>query len=248
MPAEELNPDIGALAARIKTELLFGQVLIRRANGGFELRHAADCGSEPGGLRLLAGQRIRALAQFTSSGEYRPLKSAPNLPTGWRIAAPDECALATALHHLYPGAVADCLAAQTAPPPVTSYRQFTARQTGMYRITARLDDAAAGAMMRACCHHDFCLKRRFWTVGGEPCDDPSEKSMIPCLEPCAILLEFARKIARLEQRETTSPPPAPAGMTAGAAAGECDFDAPNNPRRLRYYLEKQRLEAKPMAK
>jgi hypothetical protein len=247
MPAEKVNPDIAALAGRIKTELLFGQVLIRRANGGFELRHAADRASEAGGLRLLADHQIRPLAQFTSSGEFRPLKSAPNLPAGWRIAAPDERALATALHHLYPGAVADWFAAQSAPPPVTSYRQFTARQTGMYRITARLDDAAAGAMMHACCHHDFCLKRRLWTVGGEPCDEPSQKSVIPCLEPCALLLEFARKIALLEQRETRPSPPAPAGMTARSAAGECDFDAPDNPRRLRYYAEKQWLEAKPTA-
>jgi hypothetical protein len=247
MPAEQVNPDIAALAGRIKTELLFGQVLIRRANGGFELRHAADGGSEPGGLGLLADHQIRPLAQFTSSGEFRPLKSAPNLPAGWRIAAPDERALAMALHYLYPGAVADCFAAQSAAPPVTSYRQFTARQTGMYRITARLDDAAAGAMMRACCHHDFCLKRRLWTVGGEPCDEPSQKSVIPCLEPCALLLEFARKIARLEPRETGPSPPAPAGRTAGSAAGECDFDAPHNPRRLRYDTEKQQLEAKPRA-
>jgi hypothetical protein len=239
MPAEKLNPDIAALAAAVKTELLFGQVLIRRAGAGFELRHMADHQSEPGGLRLLPDGGFRPLAQFNSNGGFRPLKSAPDLPAGWRITAPDERALGTALSHLYPGAVADWFAAQSAPPPVTSWRQFTARQTGMYRITTRLDGAAAGAMMRACCHKYFCLKRRLWTVAGEKCDDPSEKSLMPCLEPCAILLEFARTIARLEQRQTPPPAKAPSQTTTGPAVAECDFNAPNNPRLLRYlFLQK----------
>jgi len=208
MPPDQLNPDIAALAAAIETELLFGQVLIRRAGAGFELRHVADRLSQPAALRLLADGEIRSFAQFDSSGRFRPLKSAPNLSAGWRISARDERALGTALNLLYPGALADWFAARSASPPVTSYRQFTARQTGMYRVTTKLGDAAAAAMASACCHKDFCLKRRLWTVGGpardEP-DDPSEKSVIPCLEPCAILLEFARKIARVEQRHTASP-------------------------------------------
>ncbi len=230
MPSETLNPDIAALAAALPSELLFGQVLIRRAGSGFELRHLADRQSEPGGLRLLSDGQIRSLAQFNSRGQFRPLKSAPDLPAGWRINAPDARALATALSRLYPGAVADWFAAQSVPPPVTSWRQFTARQTGMYRITTRLDDAAAGVMARACCHKDFCLKRRLWTVGGGKGGDPAEKSVIPCLEPCAILLEYARKIARLQQRPTPPPAKAPPQTTAGPAAAEGDSSAPNHPR------------------
>lgn len=247
MPAENLNPALAALAAKIESQLLFGQVLIRRTAGGFELRHTADGQAEPAGLRLLAGLEIRRLAQFSSLGAFRPLKSAPNLPAGWRIVARDDRDLGAALDHLYPGAVADWFAAQPAPPPVTSYRQFTRRQTGMYRITTLLDDAVAGRMVRACCHHDFCLKRRLWTVGGLASDEPSAKSLIPCLEPCAILLEFARKIARLEQQERRAAPPspsAPSGPAGETPAAECDFDAPANPRRLRFVLEKERAAVK----
>ena len=245
MPPAKLTPDIAAFAAGIQTELLFGQVLIRRDRDGFELRHVADRSSPAGGLRLLADGEIRPLAQFSSSGAFRPLKSAPNLPAGWRVAARDERALGAALHHIYPGAVADWHAAQSAPPPVTSYRPFTARQAGMYRITTQLDDAAAGAMMRACCHRDFCLKRRLWTVGAEACDDPSGKSVIPCLEPCAILLEFARNIARQARRPAPPAAPAPSGKAPGSAAGECDFEAPDNPRRLRFDVERRRPGSKP---
>ena len=117
MPPDQLHPDIAALAAAFDTELLFGQVLIRRANAGFELRHVADRQSRPAALRLLAEGEIRPFAQFDSSGQFRPLKSAPNLSAGWRISARDERALATALNLLYPGALADWFAARSASPP-----------------------------------------------------------------------------------------------------------------------------------
>jgi hypothetical protein len=218
---------------------------------GFELRHVADWECDPAALRLLGENDIRPLAQFTARGAFRPLKSAPNLQGGWRATPRNEEALGAALNQLYPGAVADWFAAQAPLPPVTSYREFTGRQTGMYRITTLLDDAAAGAVIRACCHKDFCLKRRLWTVQGQPPDPPAAKSAMPCLEPCAILLEFARKMARVEQDERAQPPPGPAEIARRRAEAEAalqnpditvaesDFDAPNNPRRLRFVLEKR---------
>ncbi|MGD1084935.1 MAG: DR2241 family protein [Verrucomicrobiota bacterium] len=200
MPAETPTPDVAALAAAIQTELLFGQVLVRRTAAGFELRHVADRQSDPAGLSLLGEQEIRPLAQHTASGAFRPLRSAPDLRSGWRIMAAGDCALGAAIERLYPGAVADWFAARAGSPPITSYRQFTARQTGMYRITTHLDDAAAGAMIRKCCDAENCLKRRLWTVEGLAPDEAAEKSVIPCLEPCGILLECARKTARREQQ------------------------------------------------
>jgi hypothetical protein len=185
---------------------------------------------------------MRDLAQFTAQGAFRPLKSAPTLRSGWRVVLADEAALSLALNQLYPGAVADWHAAQSPNPPTTSYRAFTGRQTGMYRITTMLDDAMAGAVIRACCHTDFCLKRRLWSVDGLPPDPVSQKSAIPCLEPCAILLEFARKIVRVEQDQRTpslTPAEAEAELNKpDPAIAESDFDNPRNPRRLRFVLEK----------
>jgi 4Fe-4S iron-sulfur cluster binding domain/DR2241 stabilising domain len=239
MPTEKPTPDIEALAAAIEKELLFGQVLIRRNVDGFELRHVLDADVEVAKLRTLDGQGMRPLAQFTLTGAFRPLKSAPTLQTGWRINVAGLGVLRAVLDQLYPGAVADWFAARADNPPLTSYRQFTARQTGMYRITTHLDDAMAGAVIRACCHVDFCLKRRLWSVEGLPPDEASAKSCIPCLEPCAILLEFARKMVRLQQQDGR---PGEADNTLPIA--ECDFDAPNNPRRLRFFLETQTLAVK----
>jgi hypothetical protein len=229
------NPALTAFVAGLEAESIFGQVWIRRRERGFELRHVMDKETDSASLRLLGENDIRPLAQFTNGGAFRPLRSAPTLQHGWRAMPRDEQALGMILNQLYPGAVADWFAALGPVPPVTSFREFTGRQTGMYRITTRLDDPTAGAVIRACCHKDFCLKRRLWTVDGLASDPPAAKSAIPCLEPCAILLEFARKMARLEQEEGTQALPE---SIQDAIIAECDFDAPNNPRRLRFILEK----------
>lgn len=249
------NPALSAFVAGIQSEFVFGQVLIQRRKGGFDLRHVDDRERDSAALRLLQVNKLRPLVQFTSNKLFRPLTSAPNLQRGWRLEGLDEEGLWWALHQFYPGAVPDWFAAQNPPPPVTSYREFTDRQTGMYRITATVDDATAGAVARACCHMDFCLKRRLWTAPGAPADEAATKSAIPCLAPCAILLEFARKMARLEQQEKKRPRQEPEEIvqhqaeasTALAAppaeVAESDFDAPENPRRLRYVLEKDRTPA-----
>jgi hypothetical protein len=234
-----MNPDMSAFLVSFNTEAVFGQVVVMRLERGFELRHESDRRAAADNLTTLNGTELRDWAQKTEGGSFRPLTSAPNLRAGWRAQATDGEALELLLHYVYPGAVADWFAAQGSQPPVTSYRQFTSRQSGMYRITTMLDDAIAGAAIRACCHVDFCLKRRLWSVEGLEPDTEPYTSLIPCLEPCALLLEFARKVARLEQNA------APSSEEPQAEAAESDFNAPNNPRRVRFGLEKKALAAKP---
>ena len=200
-----MNPALTAFLAAFDADVLFGEVLIRRVAHRFDLRHVADRNVGDALLEQLAVSGLRALAQFTAEGVFRPLKSAPNLRRGWHVSAADEGALETALNHLYPGAIADWFAARSNPPPITSYREFTARQTGMYRITTLLDDIIAGAAIRACCHADFCLKRRLWSVSGLAADEPQQKSLAPCLEPCAILLRV-RWLALSRTRKDRSCP------------------------------------------
>lgn len=231
-----MNIALTAFLASFEVETVFGQLLIRRGGSGFELRHTADAGALTEDLKVVSVHDLRALAQFSATGLFRPLKSAPNLRPGWRASAVDESALELALNHLYPGAIADWFAARSTAPPITSYRQFTARQTGMYRITTMLNDRVAGAAVRACCHVDFCLKRRLWSVESLAPDAPEQKSAMPCLEPCAILLEFARKIARLEQEAASALPQL---AQPDPTVAETDFDSPGNPRRVRFALEKQ---------
>jgi hypothetical protein len=244
------HPSLQAFVAQIRDGLALAQVLIRRTASGVELRHLADRDRAAGTLRELALTDLRALAQFTATGAFRPLKSAPDLQNGWVFRARDDAQLEGALNQLYPGAVADWFAAHSPTPPVTHYREFAARQTGMYRITTMLTDSQAAQVIRACCHKGFCLKQRLWTVDGLTTDAADEKSLIPCLEPCAVLLEFARKAVRIEQEEKVELPLSQSEALSLEAALRTalehpdreapagDFAAPANPRRLQLLLEK----------
>ncbi len=195
------NPALKAFVAQMGDEFVLAQVLIRRAGVGYELRHVEDGEVAAESLRLAGLNEARALAQFTKEGEFRPLKAAPNLQRGWRMQTANDEELELALSQLYPGAVADWFAARSANPPVTNYREFTNRQSGMYRITTMLSDAEAARVISAGCARGLCLKRRLWTVAGLEPDGAVEKSVIPCLEPCAVLLEMARKAVRAGQQE-----------------------------------------------
>jgi len=167
------------------------------------------------------------------------MKSSPNLPNGWRLPLSNEEELQIALDQFYPNAIADWFAFQSTQPPITNYREFTNRQSGMYRITTMLSDEQVAPVARAGCHRRFCLKQRLWTVEGLAPDDAAQKSLIRCLEPCAVLMEFARAVVRLEQQggvanviESTAP---------GVEIREADFSTLGNPRFEQWRLEKAKV-------
>ena len=130
--------------------------------------------------------------------------------------------------------------------PVQHYREFTARQTGMYRVTQQLSDLEAAAVIRAGCHAQFCLRKRFWTVDGLNPDGVQDgKSRIPCLEPCPLILELARRGRRLEQESRALVPMGVDDVTTLVRALDTvltrpdeavragDLADPANPRRIR---------------
>jgi len=245
------NPALAAFCAAIPSELVLAQVRVQRLASGFELRHVGDRDAGAESLRLVLLDELRGLANHTLAGEFRPIKAAPNLRAGWLCRVASEAELELALNQLYPGADVDWFAAQQPLPPVTHYREFTGRQTGMYRITSMLTDPQAAQVIRACCSAHFCLKRRLWTVDGLAPDAAAAKSLIPCLEPCAVMLEFARKAMRIEQEEDkptlTLARAEAASLLAAldtalahppAGQREADLSAADNPRRLLLLREK----------
>ena len=248
------NPALEHFLTQVGEGIVLAQVLIRPVTGGrWELRHHDDAAAEAVTLKSCAVTELRALAQTTAGGAFRPLKAAPNLRRGWRAEAATEAELESALHQLYPGALADWYAVASGKAEPTHYREFTERQTGMYRITAMLDEAQAAEVIRVCCAKQFCLKRRLWTSEGLAPDAAEGKSIIPCLEPCAVWLEFARKAMRISQE-----PAVPVSMSASeletlqaaleatiapGASGEPsqregDFAEALNPRRAALLLSK----------
>ncbi len=255
MPKLTINsPAFLQWLAVLPEQLIWGQVRILTLQSSelasFELRHIADKDVPPESLATTSISQLRALAQNTQSGQFRPVKASPNLRRGWRSVAQDARQLEESLDLLYPGSIADWGAVQNPCFRVGTFREFTGRQTGMYRITQLLDDLQAGQAIAACCAVSFCLKRRYWTVDGLAPDDHSIKSLIPCLEPCAVMLEFARKAIKIEREDRTYLSLAASEIASIREAlehlskhppdelREGDVNASANPRRLQLLLGK----------
>jgi hypothetical protein len=244
------NPAIAALVPTFDKELVIAQLLVRKTKSGFDLVHIDDGEVASGKLLRLTREELRRWVQRSDSDVYRPLKSSPSLAPGWTYHCADSDSLYDALQVIYPGFVPDWYATSLGQPPITHFREFTNRQSGMYRITQMLSDPQAADVICAVCDARFCLKRRLWSVAGLESDSPLNKSLIPCLEPCAILLEYARKSMRIEQEQKEAVFLAPSEVASIKAAlgevidakstssSEADASDPSNRRRLQLLLIK----------
>ena len=231
----------GAPAGRV-----FGQVIIRPASpAGYSLRHAADAEEED--LRVSEDPReAREIARFTAGGDYRPLKSSPNLRRGWELRVEDARSLATAMNYLSPAGIAHWYLFREGRLDLTSFRENAARQSGIYKRIQHLSDEGVLHAARACCDDAVCLKQTLWDIDEEtPLEVDRGGGEIPCPEPCSIFVSFARRV-RLFEREnddkrlSASEKEDLAALVEAAATGEvrfareAEFEKPLNERRMRY--------------
>jgi sirohydrochlorin cobaltochelatase len=191
-----------------------GQILIRRLPSGFDLRHHEDDGRTD--LETFsAPEEARFLALFDGAGAYRPLKTAPNLRRGWRLALGDPGALRIALDFLYPAMLGVLLDWERGLLPPVSLRATLGRQSGMYAITRKLTDEEAQAMIGGfCASRGGCLKTILWRIAPDvPITSlPPEKfasgaSAAPCAplpmlchEACNLLVAKAREVVKGKTR------------------------------------------------
>lgn len=183
-------------------ELTIAQVHIRALpDQGFELRHTQDVNTAEADLELHTDWKAaRDISWLSNEGEYRPLKGASNLRTGWRLLLPSISDLHLALDALYPAAIGLWTHHLQGQLRVLSLRATLERQTGMYRFARNISDAGAQSVIRDRCEAS-CLRHRLWTLdsteGTEP--DP-DKAQIPflCPEACNMLVADARKVSKAE--------------------------------------------------
>ena len=201
-----------------------GQISIEaRDDGTFALTHREDVARSylvPYGHPDDAAR----LARFDDSGNYRPLKTAPNLRHGWRLTVPDRKALGIALDLFYPGRLAAFLAWETGTLVATSLRETLHRQTGMYRSTAKISDEEANALVGSSCRSiGGCLRTILWkrdregTIASallppekfDPTHDQAGlgRPTIPllCQEACNLLVAAARTIVKSETGTPAAP-------------------------------------------
>ena len=231
----------------------FGQVLIRSASpGGYYLRHEDD--AQVTNLELHDDPlTAREIAKLTGTGEYRPLKSSPNLRRGWELRVGDGRGLATAVNYLYPAGVVHWYLYREGKLEITDYRENAARQSGIYKRVQRLSDEGVQNAARACCEDTVCFKQTLWNVDAEtPLKMDRGEGEIPCPEPCSVFVSFARRVRLFEREEKREQQGAAdlspserediVALVEAAADGaegikfarEAEFEEPLNERRLRY--------------
>jgi sirohydrochlorin cobaltochelatase len=181
-----------------------GQILL---GTDFSLRHEADEGVE--GLVVHSSPSdARVIARLDSAGNFRPLKTAPNLVRGWLLQAGTLEGMELALEFFYPAALGLWLAFLGDHLAVTPMRETLDRQTGMYRITQLLRDDQAMELVSRCCSDSACLRKVLWGLrSGEPVtslpptkrelgDLPPDRIPLICREFCNLGVAAARPVAK----------------------------------------------------
>lgn len=227
----------------------FGQVLVRPTPpAGYTLRHRDD--ADAANLELHEDPRAaREIAKVTEDGEYRPLKSSPNLRRGWEIRVLGASELAIAMNYLYPAGIVHWHLYREGRLEITSFRENAARQSGIYKRIQRLSDRGVQNAARACCEDAVCLKKTLWDVDEKtPLAMDRGEGEIPCPEPCSVFISFARRVRLFEREErdldaaglSPSEREDLVALVEAAATGEvgfareAEFEKPLNERRMRY--------------
>ncbi len=222
--------------------VLFGELYVTTglaAGGGYELRHRADAGQPAETLTCHDDPEAAAgLSLHDDAGSYRPLKTAPNLRRGWRLVVADAAGLRLALEGFYPGRGGAWRLFQQRRLETTPLRETLNRQTGMYRVTGKLTEEQADALVGRFCRSDGgCLRTILWrrnAAGDVPATplppekfDPAhdqtgrgEAGVVPllCQEACNLLVAEAGRAVRgaVPARPPGRPRPRPGRAGKGA--------------------------------
>jgi hypothetical protein len=176
----------------------------------YELRHEADATRDSSALEQYEDpSEARDIARFDDDRQYRPLKSAPTLPTGWVFPdlGPEE--LLTAVEYIYPATVANWHREREGNLDVSHWHETMARQTGMYGLIETWDRGEGHEhvewVAEACCDDSQCLKRREWEYDAEtPLSVDGGNGEFPCREPCSLVVAAARKWTKLESEQPST--------------------------------------------
>ncbi len=151
-----------ALEAALTDRFHFGQILVRKRNDGFVLSHREDEARHDLQTFRNAEDAVE-IAKYDEAGNYRSLKTAPNLRRGWRLELSTSPELKHALDYFYPGRLAVFLAWKTGQLRTTPLRETLERQSGMYRVAAKISDEQIDDLIESFCRSDGgCLRTILW--------------------------------------------------------------------------------------
>ncbi len=140
-----------------------GQILITKREGtGFVLSHRDDASLNQLQTHRDAENAIE-IAKYDDAGNYRPLKTAPNLRHGWRLELATVEELRRALDYFYPSRLTVYAAWKGGYLKTTALRETLDRQSGMYRVAAKISDPQIDDLVADFCRSDTgCLRTILW--------------------------------------------------------------------------------------
>jgi len=202
----------------------FGQILVRRTRTGrFVLSHRDN--KEADQLKVFrSAEDAIEIAKYDDAGNYRPLKTAPNLRHGWRLELETLEDLRHALDCFYPGRLGMFAAWKSDKLQTTPLRDTLDRQSGMYRVAAKISDLQIDDLVADFCRSNGgCLRTILWRRDADgaiastklpkekfdPAYDQGQAlnrpgSTIPgtvpllCQEACNLLVAECRKVVKGE--------------------------------------------------
>jgi len=153
----------GDLEDPLTAPFSFGQILVRKIGDDFVVCHRDDEARNDLNMFQKSEDAIE-IARYDDAGNYRPLKTAPNLRHGWRMQLPTSDELKRALDHFYPGRLVVFVAWRRGQLRTTSLRETLDRQSGMYRVAAKISDAQIDDLVADFCRSNGgCLRTILWT-------------------------------------------------------------------------------------
>jgi sirohydrochlorin cobaltochelatase len=216
---------IEEISSGLAAPFSIGQILVKkRERAGFVLLHRDDTSVDK--LQTYQDEEDAIeIAKYDDAGNYRPLKTAPNLRHGWRLELTTVDQLRRALDYFYPGRLAIFPAWITGYLKTTPLRETLRRQSGMYRVAAKISDLQINDLVADFCRSDTgCLRTILWKRernGGiastklpkekfDPAYDQSTEqstkaghstlATVPllCQEACNLLVAECRKVVKAE--------------------------------------------------
>ena len=141
----------------------FGEIRVEKREGaGFVLSHRDDASLDKRQGYRDADDAVE-IAKYDDAGKYRPLKTAPNLRHGWRLELATVEELRRALDYFYPGRLAVFAAWKSGDLKTTALRETLDRQSGMYRVAAKISDPQINDVVADFCRSDSgCLRTILW--------------------------------------------------------------------------------------
>ena len=151
-----------ALEAALRERCSLGQILIQKTDCSFVLCHRDD--EVRNDLqRFKNAEDAIEIAKHDDAGNYRPLKTAPNLRRGWQLEIEPLEDLRRALDYFYPGRLAVFAAWKSDKLQTTPLRDTLDRQSGMYRVAAKISDSQINDVVAEFCRSNGgCLRTILW--------------------------------------------------------------------------------------